>query len=227
MTEAEWLSSNYTEKLLNFLNGKVSNRKLRLFSVGCCKYIQHLMPEPQCQDAVSTAERFADGLVDDCSLSLAADVANRIAAANNTNSHGRYWAARAAAYSATLNAHEAAVGAVSTYYMAVLSAGPSPQEDMPARNAISDNAYRLFKILRFDIFGNPFRFVSFNPKWRTSGIFLQAQRMYDSRDFCTMPILSDALQDAGCENEDIMNHCRSEGPHVRGCWVVDLILGKE
>jgi hypothetical protein len=51
--------------------------------------------------------------------------------------------------------------------------------------------------------------------------------MYDSRDFGAMPILADALQDAGCDNEDILDHCRGPGPHVCGCWVVDLVLGKE
>ena len=54
-----------------------------------------------------------------------------------------------------------------------------------------------------------------------------ARQMYESRDFSAMPILADALQDAGCDNEDILSHCRSDGPHVRGCWVVDLVLGKE
>jgi hypothetical protein len=51
--------------------------------------------------------------------------------------------------------------------------------------------------------------------------------MYEFRDLCAMPILGDALQDAGCEHEDILNHCRSTDPHVKGCWVVDLVLGKE
>ncbi|WP_246173677.1 hypothetical protein [Limnoglobus roseus] len=82
------------------------------------------------------------------------------------------------------------------------------------------------KLLR-DIFGNPFHPVAFDPTWRTSTAVAFANEMYQSRDFSGMPILADALQDAGCENEDILNHCRGEGPHVRGCWVVDLILGKE
>jgi hypothetical protein len=51
--------------------------------------------------------------------------------------------------------------------------------------------------------------------------------MYESRNFSAMPILADALQDAGCDNDDILSHCRIDGPHVRGCWVVDLVLGKE
>lgn len=76
------------------------------------------------------------------------------------------------------------------------------------------------------IFGNPFRPVAFDPNWCTSTVVSLARSMYESRDFSPMPILSDALQDAGCENEDTLNHCRSAGSHVRGCWVVDLILGK-
>jgi hypothetical protein len=63
--------------------------------------------------------------------------------------------------------------------------------------------------------------------WRTDTAVLLARQMYASRDFSAMPILADALQDVGCDNGGILNHCRSGGVHVRGCWVVDLILGKE
>jgi hypothetical protein len=78
-----------------------------------------------------------------------------------------------------------------------------------------------------DIFGNPFRPIFFSPAWRTDSAVALARQMYDSRDFCAMPILADALQEAGCDSEDILAHCRGDGPHVRGCWVVDLVLGKE
>jgi hypothetical protein len=76
------------------------------------------------------------------------------------------------------------------------------------------------------VFGNPFRPVAVDPSCRTSTVTALAQQMYDSRDFSPMPILADALQDAGCDNDDILDHCRGDGPHVRGCWVVDLVLGK-
>jgi hypothetical protein len=79
----------------------------------------------------------------------------------------------------------------------------------------------------YEVFGNPFRPVPFSPLWRTESATSIARKMYKSRDFSDMPILSDALRQAGCENEDILNHCRGAGPHVRGCWVVDLVLGKE
>jgi len=78
-----------------------------------------------------------------------------------------------------------------------------------------------------DIFGNPFRKMKFNKKWRTDTAIALAQQMYDSRDFSAMPILADALQDAGCDNDAILSHCRDATQvHVRGCWAVDLVLGK-
>jgi hypothetical protein len=79
-----------------------------------------------------------------------------------------------------------------------------------------------------DIFGNPYRPVAFAPGWRTDTAVTLARTMYEAREFGAMPILADALQDAGCENPDILDHCRDVNqPHVRGCWVVDLVLGKE
>ena len=77
-----------------------------------------------------------------------------------------------------------------------------------------------------DIFGNPFRLVAFDPAWCTEHTLGLALRMYDDREFAAMPILADALEEAGCENADILTHCREPGVHVRGCWVVDLVLGK-
>jgi hypothetical protein len=90
----------------------------------------------------------------------------------------------------------------------------------------TSDAPALARQLLRDIFGNPFRPVAFDPAWRTSTVVALAQQMYDSRDFGLMPILGDALQDAGCDSADILDHCRGDGPHVRGCWVVDLVLGK-
>jgi hypothetical protein len=78
-----------------------------------------------------------------------------------------------------------------------------------------------------ELFGNPFRPLSFSAAWRTDTAVALARQMDDKRDFSAMPILADALQDAGCDSEDILSHCRGVGPHVRGCWVVDLALGKE
>ena len=80
--------------------------------------------------------------------------------------------------------------------------------------------------LSLDIIGNPFRPITIDPRWLTSNVVDLARVIYDERAFEKMPILADALMDAGCDSEEIINHCRGDGPHVRGCWVVDLILGK-
>lgn len=77
-----------------------------------------------------------------------------------------------------------------------------------------------------DIFGNPFHPVTLNASWLASTVLALANGIYTERAFDRMPILADALQDAGCDNEDILNHCRQPGEHVRGCWVVDLLLAK-
>ncbi len=78
-----------------------------------------------------------------------------------------------------------------------------------------------------DIFGDPFRPVDFSPEWRTETTVLMARGMYESRDFSGMPILADALQEAGCDSEEVLNHCRDANTaHVRGCWVIDSLLGK-
>jgi hypothetical protein len=77
-----------------------------------------------------------------------------------------------------------------------------------------------------DIFGNPFRPVTLDPTWRTPEVLLLARSLYEERRFEDMPVLADALEEAGCQNPDILAHCRQPGEHVRGCWVVDLLLGK-
>jgi hypothetical protein len=93
------------------------------------------------------------------------------------------------------------------------------EEDYPPQE-------ELLPFLR-DIFGNPFRPVSLDAAWLTSDVLALARGIYDERAFDRMPILADALQDAGCTNDDILSHCRNANQvHVRGCWVLDLILGK-
>jgi hypothetical protein len=92
-------------------------------------------------------------------------------------------------------------------------------------------AYRrewlALSVLLRDIFGNPYRSTTFSPFWRTDTALSLARQMYESRDFGAMPILADALQDAGCESDDILDHCRdANATHVRGCWVVDLVLNR-
>jgi hypothetical protein len=78
-----------------------------------------------------------------------------------------------------------------------------------------------------DIFGNPFRPITLDPSWLTATVTSLAQAIYEERAFDRLPVLADALEDAGCANAEILSHCRQPGEHVRGCWVVDLILSKD
>jgi hypothetical protein len=81
----------------------------------------------------------------------------------------------------------------------------------------------IAKIVR-DIFGNPFRPVKVNREWLTSTVVELARQIYTTKDFSILGILGDALQDAGCNNADVLEHCRAAASHQPGCWVVDLLL---
>ena len=78
-----------------------------------------------------------------------------------------------------------------------------------------------------EVFANPFRSVTIDPRWLTSTVVSSAQAIYDERAFDRLPILANALEELGCTNDQILDHCRGPGPHVRGCWLVDLVLGKQ
>jgi hypothetical protein len=103
----------------------------------------------------------------------------------------------------------------------IISSGVNEQ-----RSELKQITCELLNVVK-DVVGNPFRPVTFDPRWRTSDVVGLAKAIYDDKAFERMPILADALMDAGCEDEVIIAHCRGDGPHVRGCWVVDLVLGKE
>jgi hypothetical protein len=77
-----------------------------------------------------------------------------------------------------------------------------------------------------DIAGNPYRPIELEPAWRTATAVSIAERIFEERDYAALPVLADALEDAGCEVPELLSHCRSVGAHVRGCWVVDLVLGR-
>jgi hypothetical protein len=89
------------------------------------------------------------------------------------------------------------------------------------------------RLLR-EVIGNPFRPVSLDPAWSTPAVVQLAQAAYDNRllpsgllDHTGLAVLADALEEAGCDNADLLSHLRGPGPHVRGCWALDLVLGKE
>lgn len=103
-----------------------------------------------------------------------------------------------------------------------INRGQGPHEWIPTPGIGRDQQVLLVQ----DVFSNPFRPVTLDPRWRTAPVTTLAQAIYDERAFDRMPILADALEDAGCHDAAILDHCRGPGPHVRGCWAVDLLTGK-
>jgi hypothetical protein len=104
----------------------------------------------------------------------------------------------------------------------MVSRRPAWSSSLPVGNSVQVTLLRC-------IFGNPFRPISIDSNWLSwhDGLLVSmARQMYESRDFSDLPILADALEEADCLNQDTLAHCRSGGEHVRGCWVVDLLLGK-
>jgi hypothetical protein len=115
-----------------------------------------------------------------------------------------------------------------------LLAGEDEAVNIPARDAKGDAAYQSRRVeelqaqatLLRDIFGNPFRPVTTDTSWLTAKARKLAQSIYSRRRFQDTPRLADALEEARCTNREILEHCRRPGPHVRGCWVIDLVLEK-
>jgi hypothetical protein len=121
---------------------------------------------------------------------------------------------------ATVTLHHATAHYHQLWHLAGF-AGASPifAQVFPERSRIGCDLIR-------DVFGNPFRSVEFLSEWRTSTVTGLAEAVYEEKAFDRMPILADALEDAGCDDADVLAHCRDGPVHVRGCWVVDRALGK-
>ncbi len=212
MTEAEWLAATDPTDLLVFEEHRSSDRKLRLFSCACVSRIWDCLWQERCRQAISIGERLADGGVNEEERKVALQTVQaafmEASPLPNSPQEDAIIAARYTLVSSALLGFAAANRAASCR-----TTGKATEQAAKAT---------LFR----DIFGNPFRPVVLDPSWLTSTAVSLARQMYDSRDFSAMPILADALQDSGCEDEAVLSHCRSDGPHVRGCWVVDLVLGK-
>ena len=222
MTEAEWLVCADPAEMVDSLRGKVSGRKLRLFAAACVRRTWHLYKADVPYEVV-VSERFADG---DISIGQLRAVRSRLGARGG---YSTAWAANNALHAVletdpAIAAKSAIVHAGYIVYFAVLEKDVDwdrfQAEATAARQAES---WGQTEVLR-DVMGNPFRPVGIEPPWRTPGVMSIAQAIYDGRASDRMPALGDALEAAGCDNSDILSHCRSPDKHERGCWAVDAIL---
>ena len=239
MTEPEWLTCTELKPMLDFLRGKVSNRKLRLFACACCRPVWHSLSEVF-QSAIRVAEDHTDGHATDVELGAAVRSAHRVRRKRNFLERAVYDAARSSgdalgvAYNvARAIAFEAAPNPSPTFESKFVD-GQYVTEQVPpdaarlAWNAAYASHLRLEASFLRDIFGQlPFRPITLDLSSLTPNVVQLAQVIYDDRASDRLPVLADALEEAGCHDADILGHCRQPGPHVRGCWVVDMTLGKE
>jgi hypothetical protein len=205
MTEAEWLACTDPNPMLEFLRGKASDRKLRLFAVACVRPYVLRINEARIAQIVNVSEAYAD---QEASWNELAEVRKM---------------ARLLVQEAMQHRGQIAFGGG---FVRWVQATAHPTANVAARTA----AERASDDILRDIFGNPFRPATVPAAvvvWKDRTIPKLAQAIYDERAFDRMPILADALEEAVCNNEEMLNHCRRPGVHVRGCWVVDLVLGKE
>jgi hypothetical protein len=211
MNEHEWLECTDPTPMLEFLEGKVSDRKLRLFGVACCRRAGALLEHDH--KTLATAEDHADGILGN------EDLLNAWWDACEANEEVRRLQE---VRDSILGAAFSVVWVDEAHHLfgAVLRLGQAAR--LPVERTL------LVEVVQ-DIFPNPFRSIIINPAWlawNDGTVRLITQAIYDEKAFDRIPILADALEEAGCNNADILNHCRSDTAHVRGCWVVDLLLGK-
>ena len=204
MTEAEWLECAGPGRMIEFLRGRVSDRKLRLLGAACCRRVWPLLIRGAVRKVVKVNERYADGVVGASKLASALSCAGG-------------WARGERAARTVLGlGFDPDVAGVAAGCADLAGAGDAERRTQA-------------QFVRC-IFGNPFLPApSISALWLKRGeetVRKLAQAIYTDRAFDRLPVLADALEDAGCTDADILAHCRSGGVHVRGCWAVDLLLGK-
>ncbi len=221
MTEEVWLECEDPYELLRSLSrdstlaisALPSHRQLRLFAVSCAKLLAAEFVDDRTRVAIEYAEQSVDRNRMEAARLLREIRSMCSAETNTSDSTEGFLALVLGDIDAVYAASE--VARIADRWMIQDSANHPRTQKTQLRHQFRD------------IFGNPFRPIAFDPNWRSSTAVGLAQTMYDARNFHAMPILADALQDAGCEDAAILDHCRdANGVHVRGCWVVDLVLGK-
>lgn len=219
MTETEWLACTSPRRLLEFLRPQMSDRKARLFVCACCRLWWDALPESASRAAVIAAERYVEGAIDRDELRAAYQAARAAEGLLRpieylSETYGTpEWRDQQRLHRLASRATDAA----RTWL------GTTPERSATAEEASSAACLALVR----EIFGNPFRGGSVAPAWlhwNERTVPKLALAIYDERAFDRLPILGDALEDAGCADSAILSHCRSAVEHVRGCWVLDLLL---
>jgi hypothetical protein len=241
MTGAEWLACADPTPMLEFLRGKASDRKLRLFVVACCRHLQAPWPAPpEYAEFLEWAELLADGAASSEDLARIGEEVETYVEDYAPD----WWRGIARVIACAVRLPRADPFGIREATLQVLGYGRLPGEDW-AEEEREEFACQA-SLLRDAVGPFPFRPLAVDSSWLTPTVVALAGGIYDRRAFDGLPVLGDALEEAGCTNPDILAHCRRarrRGPgrlfhgrrlahtdqpeeHARGYWVVDLVLGK-
>jgi hypothetical protein len=226
MTEAEWLASADPGPMLDFYGPRATQRKLWLFACACCREVWPLLADRWSREAVETTEKFADRLADRHDFQVARDTA-----ADVVRWAGQKPGDPAAREAAVLAARAAHAVTLEPPLDAARAASEQAAEAAVRAGGRVEAVRELHARLLRDLVGPlPFRPLPYDPSWfhwENGGVKRRARDIYEGRRFATdLPALGDDLARAGCRDAAVLEHCRGPGPHARGCWVVDLLLGK-
>jgi hypothetical protein len=202
----------------------MSTRKHRLFVCACCRRFWHLIRDPRSQESVRAAELYADKQTTRRNLCGVYNEAVKAEDELIDRRHEFFWPIHAAKYASTWKIRMVTDEVSwSTALIFVPNAVGWYMDGKDSSAALRAEIRMQISLLR-DVFANP---APLDLRWRTSTVIGLANTIYDECAFERMPILADALMDAGCDSGEIIAHCRQAGEHVRGCWVVDLLTGRE
>jgi hypothetical protein len=227
MTEEEWLNCADEQVMRGFLDKRFSKRKARLFAAACCRRAWEALPDDLHRAAVEAAERLADGLISDKQRNT---IRRTLPPCDTASQAVRLPELTVAACDLLHRLYTEVVTAPGRVASNLAASHRWAYGEDPAYNA--ERAVQA-ALLR-DMIGNPFRPVALDPAWLTPTVRRLAQAAYDERllpggqlDPARLAVLADSLEDAGCSDPPVLEHCRGKGPHVRGCWCVDLLTGRE
>jgi hypothetical protein len=230
-SDTEWQRSQDLYRLLNPLEKRVSDRKLMLFSIACVRHIWRLLTDRRSREIVEVVEKYVDGAADEEETSLLLKRFDDAYWRGELMAGAHYEAVRCVAQKGSGASLQAAVEAEDAAGSAAAREVDDTEEWSPAKTAAwkeAEDAERdaQLRLLR-DIMGNPFRPIVMQSGWLTSEVVKLASSIYQQCAFDKMPELANALEGAGCSDEEVLRHCRDQAIHARGCWVVDGILGKK
>jgi hypothetical protein len=245
MTESEWLKGTDLRAMIAHISSRTTLRKARLFTAACGRHVWDLMEHPRGRHAVEFVEQLASGLAQE---SDRANVLNEMYAAVEGQARedpefwrrASYFALAAARWAVASQADHVMGGALhvaTAVGRQALADAPGGEDLRAVRVAAEEEELRWQRHLIGDLFGNPFRDVSIDPgwlEWNAGTVRRLAEAAYQEREVPSgtlspdrLAVLADALEEAGCGDAEVLGHLRRPGPHARGCWVVDLLSGRE